>query len=1122
MANQSYYVATTGSDSGDGSIGSPFRTITRAIRELDPGDEVVVKSGTYNESINIDRGGAADNYVTIRSEVPGGALLRPPSGAWNGISVNANYVIVDGFDIKGARGDGIEANNVHHIKVLNNTISGSGESGIQFNWAEFITVEGNTTFNNASNGWFSGISIYQNRNITGDTTTTGFRTIVRDNVSYGNVTKTGEHTDGNGIIIDDFQSTQKAGFPNYTYPTLVENNLVYENGGKGIQVTWSDYVTVRNNTAWHNNQDPLNTGTWRGELSNSQSSNNTWVNNIAVADPSVNRNNTAIDNTSYGTYKNANVVWDNNITFNGTAGQASVRTDGGNPMPTAANGNKLGVDPGFVDAANGNFNLRAGSPAIDAGTSKHGLPAEDLDGGPRAVGTVDMGAYEYGSGTGGDTPPANTPPVARPDSGFSTTTGTALVIDDALLLANDTDADGNPLTITSVGSASNGTVTLTTNGDVLFTPTAGFTGVAGFGYTISDGRGGTSSTTVSVSVNSVVANSPPSITTPATLTVNENTSAVTTVAATDANGDRLTYALAGGADASLFRIDANTGALSFLTSPDFERPTDSDRNNVYLVNVSVSDGVNAPVSKSLSITVKDVAEGGTTAPTSFFGATERPAMTKTDDPENYELGMRFRATVDGEISALKYFRGTGDAGDTDVRTMTLWSPTGSKLGTVTITATAGMDGWQVGTLSSPIKITAGQTYTVSYSTARNYAFTEGYFSSQKTSADGMIVALANGGVFNATPGALPGTAWNSSNYWADVVFASSASVVAPPPTGAIVGTSGNDTLTGTAGNDTIQGLDGNDVLRGGAGNNVLDGGNGIDTVEYAGTTAVTVSLSVTGPQSTGVSNDTLISIENIVAGSGNDSLTGNGRANSITGADGNDTIFGRSGDDMLFGGNGNDWLFGGNGNDSHYGGSGDDWMADGSGNDLFDGGSGNDTVSFEGTTSVSVNLGITSGQNTGLGWDTLISIENVISGSGNDRLTGNAVANVLTAGAGNDTLNGREGNDVLTGGLGADTFVLNTAPGPGNVDRITDFTPGTDRISLSKAVFPVLPTGTLTSSAFAANTSGTATDSLDRIIYETDTGNLYYDADGTGSGQAVLLAVLSPYLSMSNTSFDIF
>ena len=139
---------------------------------LKPGDEVVVRPGTYNEAVNITKDGSAAGYITLRSEVPGEAVIRPPSGAWNAISFNANYVVVDGFDIGGASGDGIEANNVHHIKILNNIVHDSGESGIQFNWSEFITIEGNETYNNASSGWFSGISIYQNRNITGDTTTT--------------------------------------------------------------------------------------------------------------------------------------------------------------------------------------------------------------------------------------------------------------------------------------------------------------------------------------------------------------------------------------------------------------------------------------------------------------------------------------------------------------------------------------------------------------------------------------------------------------------------------------------------------------------------------------------------------------------------------------------------------------------------------------------------------------------------------------------------------------------------------------------------------------------------------------------------------------------------------------
>ncbi|WP_064691461.1 choice-of-anchor Q domain-containing protein [Rhizobium aegyptiacum] len=415
-----YYVASS-SSGGNGSASSPFRTISDAMAaDLKPGDEVVVKAGTYNEAINIDKDGSAAGNITLRSEVPGGALIRPPEGSWNAISVNANYVVVNGFDIGGANGDGIEANNVHHVQILNNKVHGSGESGIQFNQSDFIRIEGNETYNNASTGWFSGISIYQNRNITGDTSTDGYRTIVRNNISHDNVTKSGEHTDGNGIIIDDFQSTQTSGYPNYTFKTLVENNLVYENGGKGIQVTWSDSVTVKNNTAYHNNQDPLNTGTWRGELSNSASSNNTWVNNVAVADPSLNQNNTAIDNTSTDAYTNKNIVWANNITYNGTAGQASVKTDGGNAMPSSTEGNKLGVDPKFLGASSDDFHLGSGSAAIDSGTSKYGVSSVDLDGDARVVGTVDMGAYESGSTPVSGTPSAPTQPTT-PTTGTPTT-----------------------------------------------------------------------------------------------------------------------------------------------------------------------------------------------------------------------------------------------------------------------------------------------------------------------------------------------------------------------------------------------------------------------------------------------------------------------------------------------------------------------------------------------------------------------------------------------------------------------------------------------------------------------------------------------------------------------------
>jgi len=168
---------------------------------------------------------------------------------------------------------------------------------------------------------------------------------------------------------------------------------------------------VRNNTAWHNNLDNLNTGTWRAELSNQQSSHNTWVNNVAISDPTVNGNNTAVGNYSYGGYVNTGTAWHNNITFNGTIGNASVKTDGGNTGLSVADGNKLGVNP-LLQQPSTDFHLQDGSPAINAGTSSYGLGSTDLYGGPRAVGVVDIGADERDSTI---TPPSQEPSITFND-----------------------------------------------------------------------------------------------------------------------------------------------------------------------------------------------------------------------------------------------------------------------------------------------------------------------------------------------------------------------------------------------------------------------------------------------------------------------------------------------------------------------------------------------------------------------------------------------------------------------------------------------------------------------------------------------------------------------------------
>ncbi|MBX5065318.1 DUF4082 domain-containing protein [Rhizobium lentis] len=96
---------------------------------------------------------------------------------------------------------------------------------------------------------------------------------------------------------------------------------------------------------------------------------------------------------------------------------------------------------------------------------------------------------------------SNALPVAANDNGYTTYSDTALSIAAASLLANDTDADGDPLSIAGVNGAVNGTVTFNSQTKtVIFTPTAGYTGTAGFSYSVSDGFGGTASATVSLTV----------------------------------------------------------------------------------------------------------------------------------------------------------------------------------------------------------------------------------------------------------------------------------------------------------------------------------------------------------------------------------------------------------------------------------------------------------------------------------------------------------------------------------------------------------------------------------------------------------------------------------------------
>lgn len=211
----------------------------------------------------------------------------------------------------------------------------------------------------------------------------------------------------------------------------------------------------------------------------------------------------------------------------------------------------------------------------------------------------------------------------------------------------------------------------------------------------------------------------------------------------------------------------------------------------------------------------------------------------------------------------------------------------------------------------------------------------------------------------------------------------------------------NDNLTGDDQANLFRGLAGDDVLTGLGGADLLDGGAGRDTAIYdEKTQAVVVTLNgATDAIVTvgGVAEDTIRNVENLVGGSGNDSLTGDGANNVLDGGAG-------AGADVLHGGAGMDTLIGG------------------AGDDVLDGGADVDTASYaSATVGVTVNLGLTGAQDTGQGVDTLTSIEAVEGSAWDDVLTGDAAENGLIGGSGQDWLQSLNGADVLSGGDGHDS-----------------------------------------------------------------------------------------------------
>ncbi len=303
-------------------------------------------------------------------------------------------------------------------------------------------------------------------------------------------------------------------------------------------------------------------------------------------------------------------------------------------------------------------------------------------------------------------------------------------------------------------------------------------------------------------------------------------------------------------------------------------------------------------------------------------------------------------------------------------------------------------------------------------------------------------------------------------------------------------TRGNDRISGSSEGDTLYGYLGNDSITGAGSGDLVFGGFGSDSL-YGGT--------------------------------GNDSLYGEEGSDRLTGAAGNDTLYGDEGNDRLDGGDGDDYLDGGDGRNILIGGAGEDTLYGGDSRDQLSGGVGNDSLyAYGGSDTLSGGTG--NDYLDGYDGDDWMSGE-----AGSDSLYGDNGDDRMSGGTGNDSLEGQNGNDIVRGGAGQDTlyggsdidqFVFESALGAANADSIEDFEVDLDKIMLDNDIFTALGApGTLAAARFRIGAN--AADASDRIIYDSATGNLYYDRDGTGGAAKVQFATLDTALALDAGDFRI-
>ncbi|MEQ1694349.1 MAG: cadherin-like domain-containing protein [Hyphomicrobiaceae bacterium] len=585
--------------------------------------------------------------------------------------------------------------------------------------------------------------------------------------------------------------------------------------------------------------------------------------------------------------------------------------------------------------------------------------------------------------------PANTSPVAHDDTIAPVSRNTTITLAAADLVGNDTDADGDVLTITGVSNATHGTVQLTGDGNVVFIPDSGYAGPASFTYTVADPSGATTFATANL-----------------TLTL---PSPVTRTGTT--NGDSLN----GGAGDDTLNGFAGADALNGGLGADIM--DGGDGNDVYYVDnqgdmaietsavqaVGGFDIVHATVDYALAANVEQLmVEGGATAGTG-------------NDGNNvlYGLGSTHALTLDGGAGSDTLY-GSLVGGNTLIGgegADTMFARGGGNM----LTGGNGNDHYYIGSATDAVVET-------------NAVQTTGGFDVVHASIDYVLTA-------NVEQLLLDGAATTGTGNDGNNVLYGLGSTHALT----LDGGAGSDTLYGSLfGGNTLIGGDGADTIFARGGNNTLIGGSSND--HYYIDSATDLVIEANANQATGGFDVVHATIDYTLTANV-EQLMLTGAATTAIGNDGNNVLYGLASSLALTldGGAGSDTLYGSLvGGNALIGGDGGDTMFARGGGNTATGGNGNDIYYSDSATDLIVEATAIGGTDTlYASYDSAVlaaNVENLVLQGNALSGTGNGIANTMSAttthgvaldgGAGADYIIGTTYDDILMGGTGNDLLDL--------------------------------------------------------------------------------------------------